>query len=109
MPTYEYQCTNASCGHKFELFQSIRSSSVRKCPTCGKRAKRLIGAGAGLIFRGSGFYITDYRKKDYHEKAKAESGASGPSSDGKAGKDADAAKTAKSEGGKSETAKKSEK
>lgn len=61
MPTYEYACTK--CGHHFEQFQSMRDAPLKKCPKCGKLAlKRLIGGGAGLIFKGSGFYITDYKK-----------------------------------------------
>ena len=73
MPTYEYKCNK--CGHRFEKFQPITSSPVRKCPECGKNAvERLISAGGGLIFKGSGFYITDYRDASYNEKAKAESG-----------------------------------
>ncbi|MCE2441218.1 MAG: zinc ribbon domain-containing protein [Candidatus Latescibacteria bacterium] len=62
MPTYDYACE--ACSHEFEHFQSITSSPLRKCPKCGERKlKRLIGAGAGLIFKGSGFYITDYSIK----------------------------------------------
>ena len=73
MPTYEYKCSN--CGHAFEKFQSITAAPIKKCPACGKNtAKRLIGTGAGLIFKGRGFYITDYRSEGYKEKAKAESG-----------------------------------
>lgn len=61
MPTYEYEC--AACHHRYETLQSITAPPLQKCPRCGKkRARRLIGAGAGLIFKGSGFYITDYRK-----------------------------------------------
>jgi len=75
MPTYEYKCK--SCGQKFEKFQSITAAPIKKCPHCGKNtAQRLIGTGAGLIFKGSGFYITDYRSEGYKEKAKAEGGAS---------------------------------
>ena len=78
MPTYDYKCD--ACGHTFELFQSIKADPVKKCPVCGKnKVKRLIGTGAGLIFKGSGFYITDYRDKSYTDKAKAESGASSDS------------------------------
>jgi len=71
MPTYDYRCR--ACGHLFELFQSITEGAKRKCPECGKlKLERLIGAGAGIIFRGSGFYETDYRSKSYREGAKAE-------------------------------------
>ena len=71
MPTYEYKCNK--CGHLFEQLQSITSKSLRKCPRCGKLAlKRLIGTGAGLIFKGSGFYTTDYRSESYKESAKKE-------------------------------------
>ena len=74
MPTYEYKCT--ACGHTFEQFQSITAAPVKRCPNCGKaKVKRLLGTGAGVIFKGSGFYITDYRDSSYNEKAKAESGA----------------------------------
>jgi putative FmdB family regulatory protein len=64
MPTYAYTCEN--CGYEFERFQSITASPLRKCPDCGKRdLKRLIGTGAGIIFKGSGFYQTDYRSESY--------------------------------------------
>jgi putative FmdB family regulatory protein len=59
MPTYEYQCSK---GHRFEVFQKISDKPRAKCPTCGLRASRIITGGAGLIFKGSGFYITDYGK-----------------------------------------------
>ena len=63
MPTYEYICGH--CGHEFEQFQSIKARQLRKCPKCGKLSlNRLIGTGAGVIFKGSGFYETDYKKKD---------------------------------------------
>ncbi len=68
MPTYDYICE--SCGYGFEKFQSITAKSLRTCPKCGKRKlKRLIGAGAGVIFKGTGFYQTDYRSEGY-KKAK---------------------------------------
>jgi putative FmdB family regulatory protein len=62
MPTYEYECPK--CGHHFEQFQSMRDAPLKKCPKCGRASlKRLVGGGAGLIFKGSGFYITDYARK----------------------------------------------
>ena len=79
MPTYDYKCD--ACGHAFEHFQSMTSDPIRKCPKCAKmKVKRLIGTGAGLIFKGSGFYITDYRDQGYKDKAKADSGADSSSS-----------------------------
>ena len=64
MPTYEYVCKD--CSHQFEKFQSITANSLRKCPQCGKmKLQRLIGSGAGIIFKGSGFYQTDYRTDSY--------------------------------------------
>jgi putative FmdB family regulatory protein len=74
MPTYEYQCD--ACGNRFEKFQSITAAPLKKCINCGKsKVRRLIGTGAGILFKGSGFYITDYRDASYAEKAKAETGA----------------------------------
>jgi putative FmdB family regulatory protein len=62
MPTYEYACSK--CGHTFETFQPMKDAPLKKCPQCGKPAlRRLVGTGAGLIFKGSGFYITDYKNK----------------------------------------------
>lgn len=62
MPTYEYKCDN--CGHQFEIYQSMKDDKLTKCPVCGKEAlKRLIGTGGGVIFKGSGFYLTDYKNK----------------------------------------------
>jgi len=76
MPTYEYQCE--SCGHEFELFQSITARSLRKCPKCGRASlKRLIGTGGGVIFKGSGFYQTDYRSESYKKAEKSEAKAGG--------------------------------
>lgn len=70
MPTYDYQCQ--ACGHEFEEFQSITASPLKKCPACGKlKLKRLIGTGAGVIFKGSGFYETDYRSEGYKKDEKA--------------------------------------
>ena len=66
MPTYDYQC--ADCNHLFEAFQSITAQPLTECPECKKPAlKRLIGTGAGLIFKGSGFYCTDYKSKSYKQ------------------------------------------
>src|SRR5262245_10930207 len=73
MPTYEYECEN---GHRFELFQSMKDEPLSQCTQCGAKAKRLIGPGAGFLFRGGGFYSTEYRSKDYKQKAKAESSGS---------------------------------
>lgn len=68
IPTYEYQCT--ACGHKFEEFQSIIAPIRRKCPSCKRRKlNRLIGPGSGIIFKGTGFYQTDYRSKKYRKDA----------------------------------------
>jgi putative FmdB family regulatory protein len=77
MPTYEYEC--GACGHKFEKFQSIMAKPLTTCPICKKRkVKRLVSGGAGFIFKGSGFYITDYRSDGYKEAAKKESGSAAP-------------------------------
>jgi putative FmdB family regulatory protein len=72
MPTYEYQCDN--CGAKFEEFQKMTDAPLKTCPKCKKKGKvhRLISAGAGFIFKGSGFYATDYRSADYKKQAKEE-------------------------------------
>jgi len=73
MPTYEYICEN--CGYELEQFQAITARPIRKCPKCGKRElKRLIGTGAGIIFKGSGFYETDYRSESYKKAEKSEKG-----------------------------------
>jgi len=68
MPTYEYQCQK--CKKRHEAFQSITAKSLTKCPKCGGRLKRLLGSGSGFLFKGSGFYITDYRSKSYREAKK---------------------------------------
>ena len=62
MPTYDYECK--SCGHTFELFQRITAHHIKSCPKCKGKVKRLIGNGAGIIFKGSGFYHTDYKSKN---------------------------------------------
>lgn len=77
MPTYEYAC--AKCGHQFEQLQSITAEPLRKCPACGRSAlKRLIGTGGGVIFKGSGFYQTDYRSDSYKKAAEAETKSATP-------------------------------
>jgi putative FmdB family regulatory protein len=68
MPTYDYKCL--ACDVRFEKFQGITAPAIEECPECGGKVKRLIGAGAGLIFKGSGFYTTDYRSEGYKESAK---------------------------------------
>ena len=82
MPTYEYTCPK--CGHNFEAFQSMKDAPLKKCPKCGKSGvKRLIGGGAGLIFKGTGFYITDYKNKGSGSAASPSSGKSESKSDAK--------------------------
>jgi putative FmdB family regulatory protein len=89
MPTYEYKCT--SCGHQFERFTTkISSESTTDCPKCEEIAERLISGGAGLLFKGSGFYITDYRSDSYKKAEKKESGSG--AADGGAKPDAAAKK-----------------
>ena len=71
MPTYDYECD--ACGHKFEEFQSMLDKPLKKCPECSKpKLRRLLGTGAAIIFKGSGFYQTDYRSESYKSGAKAE-------------------------------------
>lgn len=71
MPTYDYLCE--ACDHEFELFQSIKDSVKRKCPECGRlKLRRLIGPGAAIVFKGSGFYKTDYRSESYKKGAAAD-------------------------------------
>ena len=82
MPTYDYECD--ACGHAFELFQSITDPVKRKCPECGKsKLRRLFGTGAAIMFKGSGFYETDYRSESYKKGAEADKKAKGESSDKK--------------------------
>lgn len=84
MPTYDYRCTQ--CEHRFEAFQKMSDAPLSDCPECGGSVKRLIGGGAGLLFKGSGFYITDYRSDSYKKSAAGE----------KSGGDKAPAKSAKS-------------
>jgi putative FmdB family regulatory protein len=96
MPTYDYECNG--CGHSFELFQSINQPVQRTCPECRRpRLKRLFGTGAAVVFRGSGFYQTDYRSDSYKKAAEADSSkpAETNSESGKAKKAGTAEKKAK--------------
>ncbi|MEW6197190.1 MAG: zinc ribbon domain-containing protein [Planctomycetota bacterium] len=84
MPTYEYACER--CEHRFEQFQPITAAPLRKCPACGQRTlHRLLGTGGGIIFRGSGFYQTDYRSESYKKAEQAEKAAGGGNGHAKAG------------------------
>lgn len=77
MPTYDYECQK--CHHHLEAFHAMSAEPLKDCPACGKPAlKRLIGTGAGLLFKGSGFYQTDYRSDSYKKSAAADSGSSKP-------------------------------
>ena len=101
MPTYDYECQ--ACGHAFELFQSMTAPVKKTCPACRKpKLKRLIGTGAGVIFKGGGFYETDYRSESYKKAAAGESkaaeGSSGGSKDSASGSAA-ASKPAAGKGG----------
>lgn len=90
MPTYEYVCD--ACQHQFELFQSITAEPEKQCPECGKKTlRRLIGPGAAIVFKGSGFYKTDYRSESYKKAAAAEKSGTSASSDGKSKTDGKAA------------------
>lgn len=92
MPTYDYRCE--ACGHEFELFQYISEPVKRKCPECGRlRLRRLIGPGGGLVFRGSGFYITDYRSEQYKKAAAAEKKAAEGNGSSSSGKSSESSKS----------------
>ncbi len=81
MPTYEYRCP--SCGNEFEKFQRMSDEPVAECPRCGAASERRLSGGAGLLFKGSGFYITDYRSDSYKKAASSEGGSSPSSSESK--------------------------
>ena len=84
MPTYDYVCD--ACDHQFELFQSITAAAERKCPECGRRKlRRLIGPGAAIVFKGSGFYKTDYRSESYKKAAASETGGGANGAAGSSG------------------------
>jgi putative FmdB family regulatory protein len=95
MPTYEYRC---SAGHEFEQVQRMSEPPVDRCPQCGEPAERLLSAGGGLLFKGSGFYITDYRSDSYRKAAAADSGGGSSATDaGAAKKEPAPSKPAKSD------------
>lgn len=82
MPTYEYECK--SCEHRFEEFQSMTAKPLRTCPECKKKSlERLIGIGAGVLFKGGGFYETDYRSESYTKAAEADKKSAEPKSEAK--------------------------
>ncbi|MGH7731609.1 MAG: FmdB family zinc ribbon protein [Candidatus Eiseniibacteriota bacterium] len=89
MPTYVYRCKK--CTRRFELFHGITDETVKRCPRCRAKAERVPAGGAGIIFKGSGFYITDYRSKSYKDKARqdkpgeTQGGGAGASSSGPSG------------------------
>jgi putative FmdB family regulatory protein len=100
MPTYDYQCQ--ACDHTFEMFQGINDPHLTKCPECGKpKLKRLMGIGAAVMFKGSGFYQTDYRSDSYKKRASEDK----KSADNGAASDSSGASPSKSDssGGKSES------
>ena len=77
MPTYDYECK--SCHHRWDVFHSIKAEPLKDCPSCGKpTANRMIGTGAAVLFKGSGFYQTDYRSDSYKQAAKADQTSSAP-------------------------------
>jgi len=74
MPTYDYECEN---GHRFELFHGIKDETPKTCPQCGAPSKRVPAGGGGILFKGSGFYATDYRSESWRKGAKADTGGTG--------------------------------
>lgn len=101
MPTYDYECD--ACSHSFELFQGINDPVEKKCPECGKnKLRRLFGTGGAIVFKGSGFYQTDYRSESYKKGAKADKSAGeSKSSDSKSSSDSKTPAAKSSSGGKS--------
>jgi putative FmdB family regulatory protein len=101
MPTYEYECD--ACEHRLEEFQSMSEKPLRKCPKCGKRKlRRLFGTGAAVLFKGSGFYQTDYRSESYKTAAKAEQDAGKPPSGDKSATNGTAGKASSESSSKPE-------
>lgn len=105
MPTYDYVCE--TCGHEFEVFQSMKDPKLTECPQseCSGAVRRLLGTGAGLIFKGSGFYETDYRSASYKEGAKKEQDAGKPSKESASGGEGAKPKEAKESKGSGEASK----
>lgn len=101
MPTYDYLCRK--CGHRFELFHSMKDEDPKRCPRCRGRATRVPGGGAGILFKGSGFHITDYRSRDYKKKAKAEKGGGGGKGDSAGKPEVKKKDTPKGDGGRGGT------
>ncbi len=102
MPTYDYECD--ACGHTYELFQNISASKKSKCPECGRmKLRRLFGIGAAVMFKGSGFYQTDYRSESYKKaadadkKASSESKSESSSSESKKSSDSKSSSSSKSD------------
>lgn len=110
MPTYDYRCD--ACAHTFEEFQSFSEKQLKKCPQCGKsKLRRLLGTGAAILFKGSGFYQTDYRSEGYKSAAKAEESKNAPPADSSSSKgtasksDGNSPPASPSEGGKGKNTK----
>jgi putative FmdB family regulatory protein len=100
MPTYEYHCD--ACEHHFDEFQSITESPLKKCPKCNKpKLRRIFGTGAAILFKGSGFYQTDYRSESYKAAAKAEQEATKPATTEKAATNGTDSASASTKSGKS--------
>ena len=106
MPTYDYECD--ACGHTFELFQSISEPLQKKCPKCGKlKLRRLFGTGAAVVFKGSGFYQTDYRSDSYKKAAEKDKPSSESKSESKSDSKSETKSESKSESKSSESKSKS--
>lgn len=95
MPTYEYECEE--CRQRFDVFQSITAKPLARCPKCKGKVRRLIGAGAGFIFKGTGFYLTDYRSENYKKRAKEDKGVKTTAEGTKPESKSDAASKGKTE------------
>ena len=108
MPTYDYECD--ACGHTFELFQSISEPVQKKCPKCGKlKLRRLFGTGAAVVFKGSGFYQTDYRSDSYKKAAEKDKPSSESKSESKSETKSDSTSSKSETKSSSDTSKKESK